>query len=202
MFNIALLGKHGWRLLTEPDSLCARVLKGRYFPTCEFMQATVPKNSSATWRAIVEGREALHTGLIKRIGDGTTVSIWDDKWIPNTLKMTPVARLGDAQISLVSDLIDSENWTWKSDLVKASFIPPDADAILNIPLRMGGGDDLLAWAGERTGTYTVKSAYRSLMIQNEQRALEEGTITESSETDKQLWSRLWKLQVQPKVRVF
>ena len=29
-FNLAMLGKHGWRLLTRPDSLCARVLKGKY----------------------------------------------------------------------------------------------------------------------------------------------------------------------------
>ena len=48
MFNIALLGKHGWRLMTEPNSLCSRVLKGRYFPSSDFMQASAPKNSSAT----------------------------------------------------------------------------------------------------------------------------------------------------------
>jgi hypothetical protein len=36
-FNLALLGKHGWRLLTSPDSLCYRVLKGRYFPNSDFI---------------------------------------------------------------------------------------------------------------------------------------------------------------------
>lgn len=60
----------------------------------------------------------------------------------------------------------------------------------------------MAWAPERSATYTVKSAYRSLMIQNEHKALEEGTFTDTSATDKQLWSRLWKLKVLPKVRVF
>ncbi|KAE8781173.1 Alanyl-tRNA synthetase [Hordeum vulgare] len=29
LFNLAMLGKHDWRLLTKPDSLCARVLKAR-----------------------------------------------------------------------------------------------------------------------------------------------------------------------------
>jgi hypothetical protein len=28
---IAMLGKQGWRLLTRPDSLCARTLKGKYY---------------------------------------------------------------------------------------------------------------------------------------------------------------------------
>ena len=40
------------------------------------------------------------------------------------------------------------------------------------------------------------------MIRNEHLALEEGSVTESSITDKQLWTRLWKLSVVPKVRVF
>ena len=106
----------------------------------------------------------MKAGLIKRVGSGTTVSIWEDKWIPETLTMTPVARLGDAQISWVTDLIDDENWTWKTDVVRQSFIPPDVDAILNIPLRSGGGEDFIAWAPERSGIYTGKSAYRSLMI--------------------------------------
>lgn len=64
-FNLALLGKHGWRFLTHPDSLCSRVLKGKYFPDSEFMQAGAPKSSSATWKAIIAGRKALDTGLIK-----------------------------------------------------------------------------------------------------------------------------------------
>jgi hypothetical protein len=75
-FNLALLGKQGWLLITSPNSLCAQVLKGRYYPS-EFMEATVLRTASRPWRAVVAGREALQHGLIKRIGAGHTVSIWE-----------------------------------------------------------------------------------------------------------------------------
>jgi hypothetical protein len=70
MFNKAMLGKQGWRLVTRPDSLCARVLKGRYFHDGNFLTSRRKKHASHTWRSIMAGREVLERGLIKRIGDG------------------------------------------------------------------------------------------------------------------------------------
>jgi hypothetical protein len=40
LFNQAMLGKQGWRLLVRPDSLCAKVLKGKYYPSSDFLSAT------------------------------------------------------------------------------------------------------------------------------------------------------------------
>ena len=91
---------------------------------------------------------------------------------------------------------------WNVEIVLQNFLHPDAEAILNIPLRRGGGADTMAWAHERTGNYTVKSAYRALVIQKEHQAREEGQVTESSVSKQQLWKSLWSLKVVPKVRVF
>ena len=70
LFNKAMLGKQGWRLITRPDSLCARVLKGKYYPNSDFLSATRKRRCSATWRSILHGRDILARGLIKRVGPG------------------------------------------------------------------------------------------------------------------------------------
>jgi hypothetical protein len=57
--------------MTNLDSLCTRVLKGKYFHQGNFMTARRKKNASHTWRAILASRQALELGLIRRIGDGT-----------------------------------------------------------------------------------------------------------------------------------
>jgi hypothetical protein len=57
--NLAMLGKQGWRLMMNPESLCVRVLKGKYFHQGDFMSARKKKNASHTWRAILAGRKVL-----------------------------------------------------------------------------------------------------------------------------------------------
>lgn len=49
IFNQAMLGRQCWRLITEPDSLCAKVLKGRYYPKSSFLDSGPTKSCSFTW---------------------------------------------------------------------------------------------------------------------------------------------------------
>jgi len=57
LFNLAMLGNQGWRLLENPNSLCARVLKGRYYQDSDFLSASRRKHASHTWRAVLAGGE-------------------------------------------------------------------------------------------------------------------------------------------------
>jgi hypothetical protein len=56
----------------------------------------------------------------------------------------------------------------------------EGDAILNIPLRCGGGEDFWEWSLEKTGVYSVKFAYHALVNHNKHLALDEETITKTS----------------------
>ena len=75
LFNQAMLGKQGWRLLTDPGLLCAQVLKGRYFPFGDFWNVVAARSASTTWRAILHGRDLLKKGVQWGIGDG--ISVWE-----------------------------------------------------------------------------------------------------------------------------
>ncbi|KAE8813731.1 Subtilisin-like protease [Hordeum vulgare] len=110
------------------------------------------------------------------------------------------ARSDNHQFLQVSELIDNYTGTWNIDLVWHVFPTAEADAILNISLRSEGGEDVLAWAPEKSSLYSVKTAYRSLMTQVELRAREEGTVTHTPSSEQQMSARLWKLKVLPKVR--
>ena len=134
IFNLALLGKHGWRFITNPDSLCARVIKGRYFPDGEFLEATVPKTASAIWRAIVAGRRALDVGLIKRVGNGTTISIWNDNWISREHMKRPITSQIPQLQTRVAEHIDHTMSSMDEQLIQSILIPIDAETILKIPL--------------------------------------------------------------------
>jgi len=70
IFNLALLAHQAWRILQEPGSLSARILKAVYFPEREFLKAELGLSPSRIWRAIVDGKEVLMQGLIRRIGTG------------------------------------------------------------------------------------------------------------------------------------
>ena len=60
--------------------------------------------------------------------------------------MKPSGRIGDAPLTKVSQLIDAYTGRWNVDLIQQNFTPNDAIAILNIPLRVAGGEDTVAWA--------------------------------------------------------
>ena len=82
LFNLALLAKQAWRTLQEPTSLSARILKATYFPNSDFLDANLGPRPSRVWRAIMDGREVLSQGIIRRIGTGETTEIWVSNWLP------------------------------------------------------------------------------------------------------------------------
>lgn len=82
-YNLAMLAKQGWRLVTNPNSLIARLYKAVYFPDGTFLNAAMGDAPSFSWRSIVNARHILQAGLMWKVGTGSTIRIWEDNWIPN-----------------------------------------------------------------------------------------------------------------------
>ena len=82
LFNLALLAKQGWRLRVGHDSLVYRVLKVKYFSMCDFIDVTIGKNPSYTWRSIMAAQQQVQDGLRWRVGNGANIRVWEDKWLP------------------------------------------------------------------------------------------------------------------------
>jgi hypothetical protein len=55
-------------LIKYPESLCARLLKARYYPSGDLLDTAFIQNQSQTWQGIVHGLELLKkgtTGMVK-----------------------------------------------------------------------------------------------------------------------------------------
>jgi hypothetical protein len=62
LFNQALLTKQAWRLLVNPDSLCAKVLKAKYYPSGHILDTAFPQATFVNWQGIMHGLDLLKKG--------------------------------------------------------------------------------------------------------------------------------------------
>ena len=159
-FNLAMLAKQGWRLLSNPDSLCAKVFKARYFPNGDVLNSKLGCSPSYTWRSIFKGLELIWKGTRWRVGNGRLIHIWEDKWLPTptTYKViSPPQPLDD--FPMVLALIDEDSRRWKVDTLKFLFLPFEVETILNIPQSYSLPEDKIIWVGNKRVEFSVKSAY-------------------------------------------
>lgn len=111
-FNLAMLARQGWRLLTQPDTLCARVMQAKYYPDGRLLKTEAKDGISYTWRSILKVVELLKEGLIWRIGDGISVDIWEDPWIPRGETRRVITQRNGSILTKVADLLDPGTGNW------------------------------------------------------------------------------------------
>jgi hypothetical protein len=195
-FNEALLAKQGWRLITNPSSLVARVLKAKYYPNCDFLKAKQPHTTSYSWQSIYKASWLLKKGCLWYIEDGSRINIWTDRWIHTHFGSTTWSKKPvDTPLQMVNDLIDTQNMCWKESIIHQTFCPSEAKQICYIPITCSDQEDFLSWQGTKDGIYSVKSGYQAIMEwQNNNQTQSSSTHNE----DNPKWKKLWKLFVPPK----
>lgn len=116
-FNMPMLAKQGWRLIHNPGSLCARILKAKYYPATFLLEARVKEGCSYTWRSIMQGVGVLKEGIVWRVGNGQNINIWSDPWLPRNFTRRPITPRGRNLITKVDELIHSLTEQWDSSLL-------------------------------------------------------------------------------------
>jgi hypothetical protein len=193
-----MLAKQVWRLLSAPDSLCARVLRARYYPDGRLLNARMKAGCSYTWQSILAGLKCFKLGYIWRVGDGTQINIWEDSWIPGSHNMKIQTRRGNNLVTKVDELIDPITCTWDEQLVCSIFSNTDVNRILQIPITPGR-EDFVAWHHNRNGLFSVRSAYH---VQWKHRFGERQRGLPTDGVHIQTWKKLWNLKVTGKIKIF
>ncbi|XP_066320099.1 uncharacterized protein [Miscanthus floridulus] len=129
MFNLALLARQAWRIMQNSEPLSTKLLKAIYFPNGQFLDADLGSKPSHIWRGILDGREVLKQGLIRRIGNGENTSIWEHNWLPRDAGMRPIAAKAPNPPKRVCELIDHTSMQWK-DVIQKYFYDMDAQHAL------------------------------------------------------------------------
>ncbi|KAA3479552.1 reverse transcriptase [Gossypium australe] len=195
-FNISLLAKQGWRIMNNTESLVTKVLKAKYFPDEQFLNSRLGNSSSYTWKSIWATKDVLRNGLIWRASTGSNISINYDAWIPNASNFRLSTEVESMRDHFVNTLIDDNERIWKEDLIEDTFAEEDAVRILQISLADIPHDDYLAWRGEASGGFSVRSAYKLLHTTDE--FLRAYALQTSY---KNLYKKLWLLNLPTKIKI-
>jgi hypothetical protein len=163
LFNLALLARQSWRLLQNPETLSARTLQAVYYPNTDMLNANLGAHPSQIWRSILEGRDIMRQGLVRRIGTGEQTRAWDENWLPRDEVRRPTTCLQNDAPQLVSDFIDSTTASWNLQKLQQYFLPMDIEVITAIPLSTRRMDDCWAWHFEKTGIFSVRSTYKMIV---------------------------------------
>ena len=133
-FNDAMFAKQVWRLLKDKNSLFFRVFKAKYFPTGSIFEASATKGSY-TWQSILKAQKMISMGMQWRLGDGKSIDIYNDNWLPRKGSAKIVSpHVPTLQGALVAGLINSDTRTWDQNLLHQNFLSFEANRIKAIPL--------------------------------------------------------------------
>lgn len=135
---------------------------------------------------------------------GQITGIWAANCIPRNRTMKPIACLAVDPPTMVSELIDITNASWRRDIIEQTFIPAYSNAIFSIPLCTRRIGDFGAWNNEKNGLFSVRSGYRMLVDTKKRREdwLEGRAGSSNYEGEAKSWTTLWSLRVPGKIRNF
>lgn len=122
-------------------------------------------------------RRLLEIGRGWRIGEGMTVNIWNEPWIPGQRDGRINCQKIITKYTCVVDLIHKADGTWNEESIREVVEGDQVEAILSIPIDDQSSPNTKIWRVDNIGTYSVKSGYKLLLQQTLQYGLYYATTT-------------------------
>lgn len=189
-FNLAMLGKQGWRLFTNEDSLVSRVFKAKYYSEGSFLTTALVNNLSYVWRSIWEAKDVVKSGIRWMVATGDRIDICGQPWLADEQNPYITSQSPSFENNKVSSLMCVNSRSWDVEVIRDLFNVRDQQCILNTPLVGRLVEDRAYWRLENSGSYSVKSAYRFLQ--------EQKGLWNSGEAAV-FWRQLWRVKAPAKV---
>lgn len=147
------------------------------------MEAKLSPKASFTWHSILSARELLAKDVYKVVGEGSTIDVCKDPWVPG-FKVLLRANNVEYNLGSVSELMNGRQWN--QDTLKMHFSQWAMDYIQCIPLPLYLSVDQWAWFHTKDGNFTVRSAYHV-----ELKEIVAQQASNSGEKKMRLWRNLW-----------
>jgi hypothetical protein len=109
------------------------MIKAKYYPESSILEAKIGWRPCFVWRSIFSSCD-LRDGLIWKVGNGTKIQIWKDRWLPNptNFRINSPLLLLDPDAT-VSELLEKNTKWWNNQLLISIFSPEEVQMILSIP---------------------------------------------------------------------
>ena len=130
-FNVAMLGKQVWKLLTNLESLVGQIFKARYFPGTSVVEAGLGYNPSFVWRSLMAAKHIIVRGSRIQVDNGQDITIGSVPWLPDTENCFISTSLHERMTTApVNSLIIPGQHRWDYDAVVDLFNARDKNIIL------------------------------------------------------------------------
>lgn len=190
-FKMALVSKMAWMVITNRNNSCMDLLRSKYKVRPDWLSRENCNAASPIWKGIEKKKPLLEKGACFQVGDGKSINVWKDPWIPWLTGFKP--KLKNQSISLnplmVSSLINFNTKSWKTDQLIELFDEESIFAIQKITIPIRSRPEKLIWVNDPKGAFTVKSAYKT---------------NQASTTDisgEKIWTKLWNLKVHDMIKM-
>ena len=137
--------------------------------------------------------------MVWRIGNGSSVRIKEDKWLPDKTHRGVVSPMPTIEPGArMNTLIKAEIGEWNTSEIQRLFLPHEATTICGIPLSTRLPPNRIIWGLTPSGTFTTKSAYKLLVSHASTNLAGTSSLVQQNK----FWKDLWQLRVPNKIKYF